>query len=128
MGVALLAACGVANAGDYAKWNEIATTVDGTDRYDVKVGSLITTRSVALITARDVDLHTHEITFRVMGLGLKSCIKQMGQLHIFDLSGNRILSQEFVLGGDTVAAQIAETICDLAQSRGAHTRAPAADL
>ena len=128
IGVALLAACGVAHANDHAKWNEIVTSSDGEDRYDLKVGSLITTPKVALITARDVNLHTHEISFHLMGLGLKSCARQMGELHVFDLNGNKLLSQEFVLGGETVAAQIAEMICELTQSRAAHTRAPASEL
>ena len=125
IGAALLAACGVANA---SQWHEITTDTDNEYRYDMKAKSLITTATVALITVRDVNLQTHQISFELMGLGLKSCTRQMGELHVFDVKGTLLYSQEFVLGGESVAAQIAETICDLAQSRAAHTRAPAADL
>ena len=130
IGAAVLAVCAVtrAQAGEHARWNEIATTINGQDRFDVKVGSLITTPRVALITARDVDLHSNEINFRLMGIALQSCARQMGLLHVFDVRGNLLYSQDFVFGGESVAAQIAETICDLAQSHGAHTRAPVVDL
>ena len=130
IGVAVLAACAVTRVqANDGTWNTVSMSMDGQDRYDIKADSLITSRKGAtIVTTRVENQHTHQIKFYLMGLPLQSCASQTGHLSVFDLSGNKLFSQEFVLGGDTVAAQIAETICDMAQSRAAHAREPAADL
>ena len=131
IGAALLAACAVARAqaGEDGIWWKVAATMDGKTSYDIKTGSLITTpKGAAIVTTRVVDEDTHEIKFHLMGLRLQSCAEQQGQLTVFDLSGNKIVSMDFVLGGGSITSAVAEAICGMARSRTTHTRAPASDL
>ena len=132
IGAAIVAACGIAraHASDNGTWVHVDTDIEGVRRYEVKADSLITSRKGALIvTTRVVNQHTHKIDFFLMGLPLQSCASQIGHLSVFDLSGNQLASQDFVLGGGTITSEMAETICDMAVlSRAAHAHAPAADL
>ena len=131
IGAAIVAACGVAraHAGEDGSWWKVAATMDGKTTYDIKTGSLITTpKGAAIVTTRVVDEDTHVIKFHLMGLRLQSCAEQQGQLTVFDLNGNKIVSMDFVLGGGSITSAVAEGICDMAYSHVSHTRAPAANL
>ena len=133
IGAAIVAACGVARAhagtwADDGTWDNVTTSNDGQDRYDVKNGSLVKTRTIAFVTTRVMHRHTGQADFYLMGLKRQACTDEMGELVITDLRGNKLAATDFVLGGGTIAAWVAEAICDRTQSRGAHARAPAADL
>ena len=131
IGAALVAACGIARvqAGEDGTWWKVAATMDGKTSYEVKTGSLITTkRGAAIVTTRVIDQDTTHVSFYLMGLRLQSCAEEMGQLTVFDLKGNKLSSMDFVLGGGSITSGMAEAICGMAHARAGHVANKASEL
>ena len=70
---------------------------------------------MAWLMIRARDLNGARITFERDYVTLQDCVVGYGKLVTLDLRGRYLYDNDFVFGGGSVGARIAETICGMAQ-------------
>ena len=128
LGTVALGVCGVCNAAgvaaDLPTWYTFARDVHNEYRWDYKLGSALKDRrGMVIVTMRVVNLRTDVVSYQLLGIDPGSCRRGVGQLHTYDLGGNSLGVNDFVLDGGSVSAELAWMICGEAADLAADAKA-----